>query len=38
MKKIFLRTTLIVLLFLPVIAFAHLLAFPQETRCILVYE
>ena len=36
MKKIVLRTFFIVLLMLPVIAFAHYFAFPQESRCILI--
>ena len=35
MKKIF-RTILIILLFLPLIAVAHFIVFPQETRCMLI--
>ncbi len=36
MKKVVSKTILIILLFLPVIAVAHLLVFPQETKCILI--
>ncbi|HLK28818.1 MAG TPA: hypothetical protein VKT28_09560 [Puia sp.] len=36
MKKIFLRSLLIILCMLPVLAFAHFLIFPQETRCMLI--
>ncbi len=36
MKKIFFRSLLIILCMLPVLAFAHFIIFPQETRCILI--
>lgn len=36
MKKKFLRTLFLILMMLPVLAFAHFIAFPQETRCILI--
>jgi hypothetical protein len=36
MKKLLKRSCIIILLLLPVMAFAHFLVFPQETRCILI--
>jgi hypothetical protein len=36
MKKLLKRTCIIILFLLPVMAFAHFLVFPQETRCILI--
>ena len=36
MKKKVYRSSMIVLLMLPAIAFAHFIVFPQETRCILI--
>jgi hypothetical protein len=36
MKKLLKRSSIIIVLLLPVMAFAHFLVFPQETRCILI--
>lgn len=36
MKKKLLRTLFLVLMMLPVLAFAHFMVFPQETRCMLI--